>query len=221
MIPVSEGDFYLVNCKTAHKYYSDPSDPFEKRWLNIYGSYVPSLARTFLIDGAAFSINLGEPCGMIFGEMLEKIKTATPKNVGEMTDFIMRKILDLFLLADKARKAAEEKLEPAEKIACYIDKNICLNISVSVICKLFYISPSTLYRLFMNRFGMSPKAYIMNKKIEAAKRMISYDNLPLNVVASSLNFYDSHHLASAFRFVTGKTDWFRTLLVAEAGAKKD
>ena len=203
--PVSAGDFYLVNCKTVHKYYSDSENPYEKKWLNIYGSFIPNLARTFSLNDAAFSINLGEPCGEIFNAVHDKIKATTPKNAGEMTDFIMRKILDLFLLADKTRSAGDKELESADKIARYIDKNICLDINVSVVCKLFYLSPSTVYRLFMTRFGMSPKDYILAKKIETAKKMICYDNAPLNVVAASLNFYDSHHLFNAFKTVTGQS----------------
>ena len=71
------------------------------------------------------------------------------------------------------------------------------------LCEHFYISPSTIYRHFVTSFGVSPKEFIMQKKIEAAKRMIATNESTLQSIATVLHFCDSHHFFRCFKKYTG------------------
>ncbi|MBR2354714.1 MAG: helix-turn-helix transcriptional regulator, partial [Clostridia bacterium] len=56
---------------------------------------------------------------------------------------------------------------------------------------------------FVTSFGVSPKEFIMQKKIEAAKRMIATNESTLQSIATVLHFCDSHHFFRCFKKYTG------------------
>ena len=200
---VKAGDFYMVNCKIPHCYYSDEKDPFSKKWINVRGSFLESM-EPLLLQGKPYAVlPLGDHAGQVMDEIHKKIRRTTPADSEEMTSYIMKRILDLFLLVDRYRREEMERLSRQEQIVRYVEQNICLDLHVGDLCEHFYISPSTLYRYFMASFGVSPKDFIMQKKIEAAKRMIAANESTFRSIASVLHFCDSHHFFRCFRQYTG------------------
>ncbi len=200
---VKAGDFYMVNCKIPHCYYSDEKDPFSKKWINVRGSFLESM-EPLLLQGKPYAVlPLGERAGQVMDEIHKKIRRTTPADFEEMTSYIMKRILDLFLLTDRYRREEMERLSRDEQIIRYVEQNICLDLHVGDLCEHFYISSSTLYRYFMTSFGVSPKDFIMQKKIEAAKRMIAANESTFRSIASVLHFCDSHHFFRCFRRYTG------------------
>ena len=202
---VKAGDLYIICRKTNHCYYADKNDPFEKKWLNVRGEFLNAMIPKIVGDTPFIVLPLGESAERIIDGIHGELKNATPMDTEERFISIMKRLLDLFLLVDGYRKNELEGLSVEDRIAEYIEKHICLNINVATVCEKFFISPSTLYRICMNKFGVSPKHFINRKKIEAAKRMISVYGAPINTVAASLNFYDSHHFIRTFRTYTGMT----------------
>jgi AraC-like DNA-binding protein len=202
---VSAGDVYIVHQKTQHLYYADKDDPFRKKWLNVSGRFLSSVINGFSIDSPFFVINLGADAEKIFDEIHQKASSTTPADVEELTNFTMKRLLDLFLMIDKKRRTDEDTLSLEEQIVRYIEANICLDINITSLSETFFISSSTLYRIFKKLYGISPKDFILSKKIEFAKRMISMGDANVQMVSSTLNFYDSHHFQRTFKKYTGMT----------------
>ncbi len=200
---VKAGDFYLINCKIPHCYYSDERDPFEKKWINVRGSFLEALCPLFLQGKPYAVLPLGEHAGQIMDDIHKRIRRTTPADSDQMLAYTMKRILDIFLLADRYRIEEMEQLSQEEQIVRYIEQNICLDLHVNDLCEHFYISASTLYRHFMARFGVSPKDFIMQKKIEASKRMIAANESTLQSIATVLHFCDAHHFFRCFKRYTG------------------
>ena len=200
---VSAGDFYLINCKMPHCYYSDGKDPFEKKWINVRGSFLDALCPLILQGKPYVVLPLGERAGQVMDEIHKRIRRTTPADSDQILSFTMKRILDLFLMADRYRTEEMESLPQVEQIVRYIEQNICLDLHVRDLCEHFYISASTLYRHFMAQFGTSPKEFIMQKKIEASKRMIASGESTLQTIATVLHFCDAHHFFRCFKACTG------------------
>lgn len=62
-----------------------------------------------------------------------------------------------------------------------------------------------LSNVFSAATAMSIRDYIINQKIERAKEMIAYDELPLAEIAYSLHYCSLAHFSSQFKDVTGYT----------------
>jgi AraC-like DNA-binding protein len=161
-----------------------------------------AMADVFLGKEPFTVLPLGEPAERII-DGIHALLSNSEADISQTEYGVMRQLLELFMLIDKHRKQGQGQMSLFEKICEYIDHNIFSDISLSSICEKFFISSSTLYRVFKTNTGLSPKEYVQSKKIEVAKRMIAANDSSLNSIAAALNFYDSHHFFHAFRTATG------------------
>lgn len=60
-------------------------------------------------------------------------------------------------------------------------------------------------RDFTRSIGMTPHAYLLEVRVQAARRMIEFGDLPLAEIALDCGFAHQSHLGSAFRKVLGIT----------------
>ena len=87
----------------------------------------------------------------------------------------------------------------------FFDKNICLDITVTDICDSFYISTSTLYRVFKEKFDMSPKQFIIDLRIRKAKQLLSEQLLRISEISDNCGFSNPYHFCRLFKLHTGTT----------------
>ncbi len=65
-------------------------------------------------------------------------------------------------------------------------------------------SPTHLVRAFTRRFGLPPHAYLVARRVEAARRMLLAGRPPAEV-AATVGFHDQAHLTRQFRRHVGTT----------------
>lgn len=65
-------------------------------------------------------------------------------------------------------------------------------------------SPTHLVRSFTRAFGVAPHAYVLGRRIDAARRQV-LDGRPLAEVAAGVGFHDQSHLTRHFRRHVGTT----------------
>lgn len=99
----------------------------------------------------------------------------------------------------------------AQKIKQYIETNIDSDISVTTIAKQFYLSETHVIRIFREKFGITPKQYILKAKIEASKILLLDTTLQIKEIAMTYHFADSYHFSHTFkRFVGVSPEKFRS-----------
>ncbi len=65
-------------------------------------------------------------------------------------------------------------------------------------------SPTHLVRAFTRTFGVPPHAYLVGRRVDAARRLI-LDGVPAADVAAATGFHDQPHLTRHFRRYVGTT----------------
>ena len=85
-------------------------------------------------------------------------------NLAHFLKQIILLLILIIIMIDNKRRTETDKMPLEEQIVRYIENNICLDISVANLSETFYISSSTMYRMFQKLYGMSPKDFIMKKK---------------------------------------------------------
>lgn len=212
---VEAGDLYIIHRRKVHSYYADKQQPFSKKWINLSGSFMNSMEDVFLGEEPFTVVHLGKRGEQII-DSIHKCLLDTSEDMSDTNAKIMKLLLDMFLLIDAHKKSAAKELTAFECITDYIDRNIGSELTVSTISEKFFISSSTLYRMFTAAVGMSPKEYILSRKIKAAKRMIAANDSNFNTIAASLGFYDSHHFFRTFRSLTGMSPTeYRNMILEE------
>jgi AraC family transcriptional regulator len=93
----------------------------------------------------------------------------------------------------------------AKQIRDFIDANIEGPIRVGEMAERAELSASFFSRAFYGSFGMSPHAYIINRRIVLAQEMLLTTNERLAQIAIACGFSDQAHFSKLFRRKTGQT----------------
>lgn len=100
---------------------------------------------------------------------------------------------DEFLNLDNTTKIAKDFKE-------YIENNISSKLTLSKIANELGFSPYHIIRVCNQDFGLSANAYIVNKRVHRAKKLIS-DGVDISQAAIEVGFYDQSHLTNVFKKV--------------------
>ncbi len=92
------------------------------------------------------------------------------------------------------------RFKPA--LAC-IQNNLGNKITTSFIARQSGLHPTYFANLFTRTFNKSPRAFILDRKIEAAKNKLWATDQNMDVIAEALGFSDGFHFSKTFKRLTG------------------
>lgn len=90
-----------------------------------------------------------------------------------------------------------------EHIDRYIDQHLCHKISVSQLAGSVFLAESQFHMLFKEQLGITPHQYVLNKRVDAAKRLIEQGHLNLGQVAELTGFSGQSTFTHAFSRLQG------------------
>ena len=83
-----------------------------------------------------------------------------------------------------------------------IDYNYCTNITVEQVAKYLSVDPSYFSRRFAQKIGVSPKRYIIKKRIERAKELLCSTDAGVFEIANSVGYEDQFYFYKIFKKYT-------------------
>ena len=196
---VTAGDFYLITPSAPHCYYSDSKDPFNKLFLNLDGTLVSSMVK---------GIRITSPVTILHKDISKEIEyihsllTREDLSRSEILDRVAVSVCEILLYLKPQPKSKITTSNFAADIRQYINENISSDIDLETICKYFYISKSNLISMFSQEFGQTPHKYIIEKRIEIAKKLLSNDDLTIAEVGHRVGFGGEKYFYSVFKKVT-------------------
>jgi AraC-like DNA-binding protein len=100
---------------------------------------------------------------------------------------------------------ARGRLSPRQlsQVISFARDSMHVDIGLIDMANLVHLSAYHFGRLFKQTTGLSPYQYILQMKIEYAKKLIMENAGPLGEIAYQLNFSDQAHFSNAFRKATG------------------
>jgi len=101
-----------------------------------------------------------------------------------------------------------ERLTPAgsdwaEAVRTALDINLGTGLSVRASLASLPLSYRQLSRCFSDHFGISPKAYQEQSRINEARRLLEVSTLDITAIAFELGFSSSQHFAARFHAIAG------------------
>ena len=103
-----------------------------------------------------------------------------------------------------------DKLQPgglatwqAKRTLAYIEANLASKMDIDDLANVVALSRSHFSRAFKRSLGFSPMEYVVVRRVERAKAMISGTSEPLAEVALACGFADQAHLNRRFRDIVG------------------
>ena len=92
-----------------------------------------------------------------------------------------------------------------KKVAAYIQAHFTEELPIEMLSALAGISVSQFKRNFTKVFEMSPGRYIVNTRINHARKLLETTDMLLSDIALECGFYDQSHMTKAFKIIRKTT----------------
>ena len=89
------------------------------------------------------------------------------------------------------------------RVSTYIEEHLAEDLSLSELAAVAYLSSYHFARLFKASTGFAPHQYVIGRRIERAKLLLSTTNWSLTAIAHAVGFAHESHLALHFKRLTG------------------
>ena len=188
------------------------AQPMDSTWLQLAPSLLTGAAR-----------ELGESAALVSAwrpedEQIERMATLFEAELhsgctgGRLYGEYLARALAAYLVRrysqPPARPSASAPPPQKDKIVAalqYIAANAMQRLSITRLAKTVHLSPYHFARVFKQRTGQTPHQYVLNCRVEEAKRLLRHTALDLAEMAQQLGFRDQSHFTERFRKATGTT----------------
>lgn len=104
------------------------------------------------------------------------------------------------MLSDNAVVSAKTNTDVSERCKRFIDEHFCeCDLHMIDVCKEVNISESTLRRIFSAFYGIPPKKYLVQRRLEKAVEMLIEDEKSVKEVAAMCGFDDEKYFSRVIK----------------------
>lgn len=172
-------------------------EPWSITWLGLYGEAVEELVKKLGItrDNPIIHISLYNAVG----EIMNKICDISKKQVAFSKFTIISLIYEFFsLLIQNSNSNCVEDDYITSAIRMF-DYNYASAITVDQVANRLTLNTAYFSRVFSERMGISPKQYLLNKRIERAKELLIKTNASIFEIANSVGYDNQFYFSRLFK----------------------
>ena len=133
-----------------------------------------------------------------FAKMADLWKARTPIGSIELTSLFYAAVTRFFKEICSER-GAEAEPDPVQYVCRYMKEHYDEAVSVQELCDAAGIPRTTLYGRFMRETGRSPQRFLMQCRLEAARRELSESRKSVEEIAVSCGLRDNSYLSRVFK----------------------
>lgn len=197
---ISAGDAFLIPSGVISYYKASEEDPWSYTWINFLG-----------INSQAYMHQLLSASDDVY--ILRNLDVSKYKDYifeilslhGDSTSSYLKANSALLQIMSELFKDIEfdesswGKESVAEQVKFYLDINYTEKLKLQDVAKTFGIHPNYLTRIFRKKFGVSPKQYLLNRKLKKACGLLASTDFPISIISSSLGFEDQFAFSKLFK----------------------
>ncbi len=160
-----------------------------------------------LLDALPNQLTLANPDE--YARAFSKLMESYNSTHNNRTVFIQRDLFHLLCLLSDSYDVFRQNSAPLNKVIqeslAYIDENFSRDITLSEIADAVHLSKIYFHNLFKKETGETPHTYIVKKRIEKAKKLLSASDSSFTEIAEACGFHSHSYLNCIFKKETGKT----------------
>jgi len=203
--PLGEKQGFIITPGMTEYIYAEKDDPWELLWFISTDERMSSLIKYYKADEKTNIFNHTSPVEL---QEIKKTLIAMADNLRIISD---AQALEFFFSVFKYHM--NSGISPSVNASAaqryvdfsvnYIKTNYDQNITVSKLTEILGVSQPYLYKIYKAAFGKSPKDFIIEYRINQAKRILSETELSIAETARSVGFSDSFAFSRCFSLKQG------------------
>lgn len=108
------------------------------------------------------------------------------------------------LLGPQQAAAVAEPPPGLQQLLHWLDQQDCTDLSLGQLCRISGYSPGHLIRLFRRHYGLTPHAWLVDRRIQLGQRLLKQGHPPA-AVAQQAGFADQAHFQRVFKRLVAAT----------------
>ncbi len=189
---------YFLHHRSCHSYRTDPIDLWHKLFFIVDGALADTLIACYSLSDV-YQINDVPQLRPYFEEMMGLGYTAPGLHRRAAVIFHQFAEACSEILLERTCSARPEAME----LKRAIDESIGSRFRLNESCRKIGYSQAHLIRRFREAFGCSPYEYLMQRRIEIARRLLGFSRKSIKEIAAMLGFSDQYSFSSCFKERTG------------------
>jgi len=196
--PHGNDSYFLQGGKSQH-YYSHRKTPWKKHFINFSGKLAEKLAEGYGLSDVSYFEGLN-----LHRELSRFIALAKNEAEDHTLEFISI-LNEIFLKMHNHVNRKSRGYSLGEQMKDFLNAQITSPFRLDLLCRHVAKSESQTIRLFKKDSGITPYAYVLNKRIELAKKLLIDTNLTVKQISLKLCFSDEYYFSNLFKKKIGIT----------------
>lgn len=195
------GNIFWVPADKISYYEAAEKNPCTYFWTNFLGIQAENLMnRLTSMSDEKYILHLSDVSK--YTEIISEILNleGTPTYLYLMGNSLLLKILS-YLLNELDFAKNFGKISPADDLKFFLDMHYAEKFQLREIEEKLGFHPNYLTRLFVEKYGITPKKYLTNLKLKKACNLLTSTALPINLISTALGFDDPLAFSKKFHEV--------------------
>lgn len=198
-LQVCADEVYFLPKHSNHIYYPDRENPWDKLFFVVNGDFMEKIFALY---------NLAHPPVIRNAASLKHYFTEFIKLHSGNADLHMAALLFHEFAADCLQltlQSATPELNIEEKLRLALCGDLDKDFTIREYAAKHNLTSEHLIRLFRKKFGTTPQAYRLARKMEEARRLLVYSELSVKEIAAMTGFADQYSFSHSFKKHCGKS----------------
>jgi len=202
---IETGMAFLLLPGVWHRYRPDPSTGWSESWIEIRGPVSKGLIteESFLSEKVVRSPT--EIAGL--EEVMRRIHSMANDSASTRPELSAEALRCLAILAKGTRETTDQDSNARITLRAerYLAEHHAEALDMREVARQLGVSYSSFRRSFTKQTGLSPWRYVLQARLERARRLLLIGDITLDDIAFRLGFSSPFHLSSAFKKTYGES----------------
>lgn len=197
---VNKGQGFLITPGMSEHYYPDPENPWSFFWVIFSSPIAEKFFEKYNADSKTLIFEYRNTYAVT--DAVNRLVSA--KRSLYASSELMEIFLHVFNSPEHIQKENEKAADTYYHYAVsYINTNLFRSITVDNLTEILGITQPYLYNIFISKCDISPKKYIISRKLSKAKQLLSETDMPISEIAASVGYSDALNFSKMFKKNTG------------------
>lgn len=198
--PFEKGYVYVTVPGEQEIHISDDKEPYETYWISFKGPAATDMMKLcgLPLKSDVFHFEKTDECSKILKRALYNITDES--NIAESFSLLSTFYSIMSIHAERINVSVTNRHNTAKDVATFLSKNFHCDIKIDDVAEMFNYSRNHLYSLFKKEYGVSPKEYLVNLRIERAKQILTDNNMDFTIkeISFAVGFHDPFYFSKLF-----------------------
>lgn len=205
-VPVSGGSILMLFPDEWHRFRPDEEKGWDEYWIGFHGTMMNNLvsADFFRHNNALLKTGIREELLLHFINIIDETRKEKAGYQPLISGMVMHLLGHIHAITRQREFAGTDLIETIVNKACLLlRENTAHNISIQEIATQLNVGYSWFRKVFKTYTGIAPGQYLIQLKIEKAKRLLGDPSKTIREIAGELHFDSYFYFSRLFKEKTG------------------